>query len=106
MNEISRTTAVLALQGLLAVGALHGVAAAAEPAARQVGASALERAPVSALMSDYLRCDRLASRQRLPTEAAAYCIAVGDELLKREFDGDFDRLVAWWRGARQAPASE
>ena len=32
-------------------------------------------------------------------DAATYqrCSAVGEELLKRGFDGDFERLLAWWR---------
>ena len=31
----------------------------------------------------------------------AFCSAVSDQLLKREFGGDLDLLLAWWRGERR-----
>ena len=29
-------------------------------------------------------------------DQAVACIAITDELKRTKFDGDFDRLVAWW----------
>jgi hypothetical protein len=31
------------------------------------------------------------------TDQAAACIAITDELKRMKFDGDFDRLVGWWK---------
>lgn len=68
--------------------------AAATPMAR-------DRAPsVEQLMAAYLACDRLMSRQRVEPALAQRCAAVGERLLQRGFDGDFERLIAWWQGAR------
>lgn len=59
---------------------------------------------VRPLQEAYLACDRLAVRQRLaPTEAVA-CSVVGERLLREGFDGDWERLLAWWRQARAADA--
>ena len=101
----TRTFALVA-PVLLTFGALFGGAAAADPAARQDTASGLAQAPVAALKEEYLRCDRVSARQRLALQAAIYCSAISEELLKREFHGDFDLLLAWWRAARQAPAAD
>ena len=58
------------------------------------------------------RCSASSSSTRAdPTEALPgrpscrqgfqRCTAVADELLKRGFDGDFDRMIAWWRLEKQ-----
>jgi hypothetical protein len=65
--------------------------------------SASER-PVHLLKAEYLACDRAATQSRLPPGTAAYCSTVAEELLTRAFEGDFERLVAWWRSERQAQA--
>jgi len=97
MNEIAR--------GLLLVAAMAAGTADAQPAPGHDSA-AVAQAPVAALKREYLRCDRVASQQRLATEAALYCSAVSEELLKREFEGDLERLLAWWREARLASVSQ
>ena len=102
----ARRAAAWTLRGLLAFAALCGSPAKSEPPARQVNSPALAQADVPALKSDYLRSDRASSQHRLPPEAAAHCSTIGEELLKREFDGGFDRLLAWWQVARQAPLPE
>ena len=89
------------LRAALALAALGSVAAAAAPAGQVASATAAQPS-VAALKREYLRCDRASSQVRLTLEAAAYCGAVSDELLRREFDGDLDLLLAWWRSARQA----
>jgi hypothetical protein len=41
-------------------------------------------------------CDYAGTNVVGPDQAAA-CIAITDELKQTKFDGDFERLVAWWR---------
>lgn len=55
---------------------------------------------VASLKSEYLQCEQVSSQRRLSMHGAAYCSAVGEQLLKRGFDGDLDRLLAWWRAER------
>ncbi|VTU22441.1 hypothetical protein H6CHR_01789 [Variovorax sp. PBL-H6] len=52
---------------------------------------------VEALQRTYLECDRVATHTLLDLGSAAHCSMVGEELKHRVFDGDFDRLIAWWR---------
>lgn len=49
----------------------------------------------------FLACDRAASRARLAMEDALQCSVVYEELKRRVFAGDDDRLLAWWRENRQ-----
>jgi len=102
----ARRAVVVAARGLLALAALTGGAAEAEPSTRQAATAAVAQTPAPALEREYLRCDRAASQYRLTMEAVAYCGAISEELLQREFDGDFDRLLAWWQMAKRAPLAE
>lgn len=52
----------------------------------------------------YLACAHESAERRLAAGEAAACSQTGDELLKRGFAGDLDRLLAWWRLARQPPS--
>ncbi|MCE9657276.1 MAG: hypothetical protein K8R60_01865 [Burkholderiales bacterium] len=99
----------LAVRGLLAlcvISALCGGAAATEPAARPVASPAPAQASVPALKREYLRCDHVSSQRRLTLEASIYCGTVSEELMRREFDGDLDLMLAWRRAARQASIPE
>lgn len=60
---------------------------------------------IEALKSEYLHCASISSQRRLSMHGMAFCSAVSDQLLKREFRGDLDLLLAWWRGERQASAT-
>ena len=60
---------------------------------------------IDALKSEYLHCGRISSQRRLSMHGMAFCSAVSDQLLKREFGGDLDMLLAWWQGERQAFAT-
>lgn len=101
----SRTVAV-AIQGALAIATLCTGPAMAQPATRQFASSALAQAPVGALKRSYLQCDQVSSQERMTLAAAAYCSAVSDELLRREFRGDLDLMLAWWRSQRRAPTPD
>src|SRR5215216_1284097 len=59
---------------------------------------------IDALKREYVRCERISSQRRLSMHGMAFCGAVSDQLLKREFGGDLDLLLAWWRAERQASA--
>lgn len=42
-------------------------------------------------------CDYAGTNSVVDPDQAAACIAITDELKRTKFDGDFDRLVSWWR---------
>lgn len=63
---------------------------------------ALATLSVAELEDTYLECDRLASADRMPADLLALCAAVAQLLLERRFDGDFERQLTWWRGARRS----
>lgn len=51
----------------------------------------------------YLRCSRESSQGLLDFRQAALCSSGHEALLKGEFGGDFNALLAWWRGHRDDP---
>ncbi len=75
--------------------------APSEPATKQSGGPLPS---IGALKSEYLRCEYISSQRRLSMHGLAFCKAVSDQLLKREFGGDFDLLLAWWSTEHQASA--
>jgi hypothetical protein len=42
-------------------------------------------------------CDYAGTNGVVGPDQAAACIAITDELKRAKFEGDFDRLVEWWR---------
>lgn len=66
-----------------------------------------ESQSIQALKATYLACDRATSASRMDPSVAGQCMSVSDELMRRAFEGDFDRLIVWWRAekARAAQAS-
>ena len=50
----------------------------------------------------YLACDRASSAGLLATRDAMHCSIVHEELKKRVFGGDFERMLAWWKEERDA----
>lgn len=82
---------------LLAAAAL--ALAAAAPVAAQPAPKDPSAVPISQLKDSYLACERMALRGALDPGTAAVCSAHYEALLKRGFDGDFDRMLAWWRNA-------
>jgi hypothetical protein len=54
----------------------------------------------------YVECSSEATQRRLGSGEVAVCSVVYDVLLKRHFDGSFEALLAWSRGAAdKAPRS-
>lgn len=58
---------------------------------------------VETLKAAYLACDRETSSHRMDPTTADRCMDVSSELMQLAFDGDFDRLIAWWRAAKARP---
>ena len=79
---------------LVAAAAILALPAAGRADPLQASVASL---PLDRLKATYLACDRAASRTTLDAESFSRCARVGDELLKRGFEGDLDRLLAWWR---------
>ena len=61
-------------------------------------------ASVDALKRAYLACDRSAMRGQLSSGGIMHCSMVYEELKRRAFGGDFDKLLAWSNS--QQPASQ
>ena len=57
--------------------------------------------PVQLLKAEYLACDRASTQTALSPGTAAYCSMVSEELLRRGFDGEFERLIAWSRSEKE-----
>ena len=88
---------------LAAIAAAVFLSLAGTRCARPDRALERERAALQLLKAEYLACDQAASQSRL-SPGAAYCSRVAEELLARAFEGDFERLIAWWRSEKQAQA--
>jgi hypothetical protein len=52
------------------------------------------------LKTAYLVCDEQATQTMLDFGEAARCSQIAEALLKQVFDGDFERLLQWWRVAK------
>ena len=62
------------------------------------------------LRQAFLACERQASSALLGFADAAQCSITYEQLLQREFQGDFRKFLAWWQSQRRAqgaaPAGE
>ena len=67
-------------------------------------ALAAEPTPES-LRQAFLACERQASSALLGFADAAQCSTVYEQLLQREFQGDFRKFMAWWQSQRRAQAA-
>jgi hypothetical protein len=54
--------------------------------------------------SEYLACERLAATETLGIGTATHCSIVYEAFKARAFDGDFERLLAWWRQQQMVAA--
>jgi hypothetical protein len=57
-------------------------------------------ADLDRLKTAYLVCDEQATQSVLDFGDAARCSQIAEALLKQVFDGDFERLLQWWRVAK------
>jgi hypothetical protein len=56
--------------------------------------------PLPRLQSMVLSCDLQSTANLEQTHTTAFCAFAADELRRRAFDGDHERLLAWWRDER------
>ena len=54
------------------------------------------------LRAAYLECDRVTSTTSVGADYMSACNEVGSVLMHRDFGGDLERQLAWWRSARAA----
>ena len=54
------------------------------------------------LRATYLECDRRSSMSVMDLDFMIRCQKVGDALKERDFGGDFERQLQWWRAARDS----
>lgn len=65
-----------------------------------------ERMPRDQLERVFMRCDAESSSNVLGFQEGVLCAMAWDALLQREFGGDVQALLTWWRAQREArPAS-
>lgn len=86
-----------AIVGFVALVALVPVALAAPVEHTRSTDGEYAGVPIDELKQIYLTCDRAAASARLSTEGIWQCSIVYEELKRRAFGGDFDRLRAWSR---------
>jgi hypothetical protein len=60
---------------------------------------------VERLKAGYLACDHVSSQRALMHDEAQLCVEIADALKTRHFDGDFNRLIAWWRAEKERSAA-
>lgn len=58
-----------------------------------------------ALRQAFLACERQASSALLGLSDAAQCSTVYEQLLQREFQGDFRKFLTWWQSQRRTQAT-
>ena len=84
MKATHLTSVALFLAASLAFGA-HANTDSHEPVER----------PVDALKRLYLVCDRAAMNGTLNAGGAAFCSTIYEDLKRRVFGGDFEKLTQW-----------
>jgi hypothetical protein len=84
----------LIVEGRLGTPGLIGTSDAAK-------ASPPETVAIHTLKGAYLACERETSGTRMDEETASRCSGISNELVRRAFGGDFERMIRWY-GAEKA----
>jgi hypothetical protein len=58
------------------------------------------------LRAAYLECDRVTSTTSVGPDYMSACAEIGAVLMHRDFGGDLQRQLEWWRSARTAMRPE
>jgi hypothetical protein len=96
---MNATQAVALLSLALSLGSVHAQSTqTSTPFPKHLTTTDLKRV--------FLACDKASSTARLALHDAVQCSMVYEELKARAFDGDYDKLLAWWRAHRSAPDSQ
>jgi len=64
--------------------------------------AAVEAMPQDRLRAYFLNCSNESAQQLLPLAEAVTCAIAWDTLLRREYHGDIEALLSWWRAHRRA----
>ena len=75
-------------------------------AGREQILAAYDRMPRAQIERVFMRCDASSRDTMLGFEEGVVCAMAWDALLKREFDGDVEALLAWWRAQGAAGRAE
>jgi hypothetical protein len=73
---------------------------------REEGVSRFEAMSSSCRKALVVRCNQSARTQLLDLGTAAVCSVGYEALLRRDFAGDFHKLMAWWQAQPQASSTE
>ncbi len=84
-----------------AIATAIGLICSPSGAFMDVDPAALTRLTSAQLREAYLECEAASSKYRISTETMAYCNLLADVLLQRDFGGDWDRQLAWWKQAHR-----
>ncbi|HEX2529994.1 MAG TPA: hypothetical protein VHK70_00820 [Burkholderiaceae bacterium] len=96
------TTLAIKASAMLLLFAIfgNGIASTATSSSQFSDRSHLKPLTVKELKAIYLECDRAAATTLLDFTSAVECSMISEELLERGFGGNFDRMLEWWRSAR------
>lgn len=103
MKSLTSTFTAVAAQHKIRCVALTLCAALSSAPAFGISESSDKKQPtVAELKTIYLNCDRDAMRGILGAPEIAACSIVYEELKKRAFDGDFEKLLVWSQAQNSA----
>lgn len=87
MLKITKMAALAAVGAILASNCVSAAA----------GDSSSKESPFVKLEKTFWICDHAATKGMIDINQAAVCGSITDELRREKFDGDFEKLLAWWR---------
>ena len=82
---------------LAIVAATTGAEVGVAQTASQSGPTQVSTPHATNLEEAFWVCDYLATTRGTSATSTETCAAIYDELKARKFDGDFDKLLAWWQ---------
>ena len=95
MKSLTSTFTVAALNKTQCAALILFTALSSGTAFGKSESSDKKQLTVAELKTIYLNCDRDAMRGLLGSSEMAACSIVYEELKKRAFDGDFEKLLVW-----------
>jgi hypothetical protein len=88
------------------VATLAAIAACMAPCTPLAQQQDFANATSARLRAADLECDRISARSRVDPDFMTTYTQVGEVLRDRDFGGDFERLLQWWRGGRDASRAQ
>jgi hypothetical protein len=94
--SLPRTASALAVATMLACSGVSGLAEELRIEQSTVETRA-GTGKWAELEKTFWMCDHAAIKGMIDVNQAVVCGAITDELRREKFDGDFDKLLTWWR---------